>query len=243
MATIQKNSSASASAASAPASDVSALKQPTKKPRKASATKATPVAAATATATETKVEETKVGGAETAQDDVPVCERIATRVVSLVEKITTLESTFVAEVKDLKSELKALQKDFVRYQKAVASGMGKRKRVKSAPTTNADGTEAPKRTSGFQKPTGISDQLADFLNISRGTQLPRMDVTRRINEYIKEHDLQNPADRRKLIPNKALHAVLGTTPETEVSYFNYQGFLKGHFISLTPAPAPAAVVV
>ena len=156
-------------------------------------------------------------------------DRITECVNSIVQKITAIENSVVVDLKVMKADLKNLQKDLVKLQKVNAASNGKRKRAK--PALNADGTVAPRRCSGLQKPTGISDQLADFLNISRGTLLPRMEVTRRINEYIKEHNLQNPNDRRKLLPNKELHAVLGTTADTEVSYFNYQGFLKGHFIS------------
>lgn len=167
-------------------------------------------------------------------EDVPVSERMTNRIFTLLEKVTHMESTVVVDLKEMKAELKVLQKDLAKFQKTVSASGNKRKRAK-----NNDGTEAPRRSSGFQKPTGISDQLADFLNISRGSLLPRMEVTRKINEYIKENNLQNPQDRRKIIPNKDLHAILGTTAETEVSYFNYQGFLKGHFISTGAAPSEA----
>ncbi|PNH12578.1 hypothetical protein TSOC_000512 [Tetrabaena socialis] len=161
-------------------------------------------------------------------DEVPLTERITTRMAALASLITRIELTVVVELKEMKAELKNLQKDVSKFQKIVATTSSKRsKRVK----LNADGTEAPRRISGFQKPTSISDQLADFLNISRGTQLPRNEVTRRINEYIKTNNLQDPADRRKIQPNPDLAALLGTSADTEVSYFNYQGFLKGHFIN------------
>ena len=205
------------------------------KPRvkKAPATKKSPVEKSTTETTDApaSLEITSATVTTPPADDMPLGDRITERMNSLVEKMTSIESTVSVVLKEMKIELKTLQKDLVKFQKISATNAGKRKRAK---VLNADGTEAPRRTSGFEKPTGISDQLADFLSIPRGAQLPRMEVTKRINEYIREHDLQNPKDRRQLIPNKELHAVLGTTAETVVSYFNYQGFLKGHFIAIVP---------
>ncbi|PNG99801.1 hypothetical protein TSOC_014411, partial [Tetrabaena socialis] len=140
-----------------------------------------------------------------------------------------VETTVAAELKELKAELKAMQKDFVKFQKVVATASSKSNKRKRA-KLNADGTE-PSRSSGFRKPTFILDQLADFLNISRGTQVPRTEVTKLINAYIKANKLQDPTDGRKLIPNKEFADLLGITMDTELSYFNYQGFLKGQYIS------------
>ena len=143
-----------------------------------------------------------------------------------------LERAVTTELKDIKNDLKALQRDMARFLKSTQSG---KKSKKSA----GGSTATTRRNSGFEKPTGISDQLADFLSIERGTLLPRMEVTKKINAYIRENNLQNPSDRRQIIPDDKLRAILNVSPETEVSYFNYQGFLKGHFIA--PPAAPVAV--
>ncbi|KAG2485355.1 hypothetical protein HYH03_015936 [Edaphochlamys debaryana] len=164
--------------------------------------------------------------------EVPLADRINADISNAIETLGNVESSFTTSIKDLKNKLKNLQKDMSKYQRIVASMTKRPKRTAKA------GDGSVKRISGFQKPTGISDQLADFLNISRGTQLPRMDVTRKIHEYIKDNKLQDPTDRRKILPDAKLHALFGTTPETVVNYFNYQGFLKGHFIN-TPPPASA----
>ncbi|PNH01470.1 hypothetical protein TSOC_012641 [Tetrabaena socialis] len=161
--------------------------------------------------------------------EVPLTDRIASRISALTNMITHVETTVAAELKELKAELKAMQKDFVKFQKVVATASSKSNKRKRA-KLNADGTE-PSRSSGFRKPTFISDQLADFLNISRGTQVPRTEVTKLINAYIKANKLQDPTDGRKLIPNKEFADLLGITMDTELSYFNYQGFLKGQYIS------------
>ena len=103
--------------------------------------------------------------------------------------------------------------------------------------------------SGFNKPTKITDALAKFLSVEKGTCLPRTDVTRRINAYIKEHNLQGMTRTDKNGIDKNDNRYINTTlpksdkrykaattlkkllvPTTDLSYFNLQTFLSPHFI-------------
>lgn len=58
---------------------------------------------------------------------------------------------------------------------------------------------------GFSKPCQLSSQLAEFMSCN---ELPRTEVVKRMWAYIKEHDLQNPKDRREIICDAALEKVL-----------------------------------
>jgi upstream activation factor subunit UAF30 len=51
----------------------------------------------------------------------------------------------------------------------------------------------------------LSADLATFLGTER---LPRTEVTKRIWAYIKEHDLQDPSDKRNIVCDVALEKVL-----------------------------------
>ena len=103
--------------------------------------------------------------------------------------------------------------------------------------------------SGFNKPTKITDALAKFLSVEKGTCLPRTDVTRRINAYIKEHNLQGMTRTDKNGIDKNDNRYINTTlpksdkrykaatilkkllvQTTDLSYFNLQTFLSPHFI-------------
>ena len=55
-------------------------------------------------------------------------------------------------------------------------------------------------------------------------------MTRLINAYIRENNLQNPADKRKIIPNSALAAILSPS-DVPLTYFNLQSRIKQHFIA------------
>ena len=91
------------------------------------------------------------------------------------------------------------------------------------------GVDQKKNPSGFNKPTRISSELAVFLQVEMGTELPRTEVTRRINAYIKEHNLQNPADRRQINCDKKLDKLL-KPKDVQLSYFNLQTYLSPHFV-------------
>lgn len=86
--------------------------------------------------------------------------------------------------------------------------------------------------SGFMKPVKISDELADFAGWEHGVDKSRVEATKFICAYIKEKDLQNPADRRKILPDDALKVLLSYDPETAkhpLTYFRIQTCIQRHF--------------
>ena len=88
---------------------------------------------------------------------------------------------------------------------------------------------ASRKPSGFAKPSLISDELCEFLGKERGTQMARTEVTKFLTGYIKEHDLQDPTNRRHILPDDALKSLLKVDDKDEVTYFNLQKFMKGHY--------------
>ncbi|KAL0049479.1 hypothetical protein WJX82_003275 [Trebouxia sp. C0006] len=59
----------------------------------------------------------------------------------------------------------------------------------------------------------LSEPLAAFMGTDRA---PRTEVVKKIWEYIKAHDLQNPKDKRKIIPDEVLGTIL-TAPVNMMS--------------------------
>ncbi len=135
---------------------------------------------------------------------------------ALNQKVADLSNN----LKDLQSYLKAVQKELVKLAKTFS----KRTRTRSV------NPNAKKTPSGFAKPTKLSDALCDFLAVPKGTELARTDVTRRLNLYIKEHNLQDAKDKRKIHPDAKLQKVLNTKPEDNLTFFNLQSFIKHNFV-------------
>ncbi|XP_071915740.1 uncharacterized protein [Coffea arabica] len=81
-------------------------------------------------------------------------------------------------------------------------------------------------TSGFLAPLPLSDALVKFLGTGESA-LARSDVVKRIWDYIKQNNLQDPSDRRRILCDEKLKELFDVD--------NFQGFtvpklLTGHFI-------------
>ena len=88
--------------------------------------------------------------------------------------------------------------------------------------------------SGFQKPVKISNELAKFAGWSENELRSRVDVTKYICDYIATNKLQNPEDKRQILPDSKLQKLLGFNPEKAdkpLYYYGIQTYLKNqnHF--------------
>ena len=153
----------------------------------------------------------------------------------LADKIGSLASL----IKDILSSLKPVLKEHDKLRKIVERIQKKRDNARKSP-------------SGFAKPNKISDELCDFIGVPHGTEKSRTDITRYINAYVKEHNLNKPTNRRIILPDEKLKKILKINNEEEVTFFILQRLISHHFpaagsktVSSAPAsaPAPAPAVV
>jgi upstream activation factor subunit UAF30 len=135
------------------------------------------------------------------------------------------------QIQQLQTKLRALQK---RADKDV------RVAAKSAKKKRSNG--APRAPSGFVKPTLITDELATFLGKDSGTEMARTQVTREINMYIREHNLQDPSNGRRIIPDACLRKLLRVPESEELTYFNLQRYMSPHFVKKDAIAAAAEAI-
>ena len=129
-----------------------------------------------------------------------------------------------ALINALKTEYRTLEKKWTRDLKVAQKQSSKRKRKA--------GARAP---SGFVKPTRISDELAK----PSGTEMARTEVTRDINKYIREHNLQDKANGRQINPDTKLASLLKVAKTDVLTYFNLQRYMSPHFAKAGDAVASA----
>lgn len=86
-----------------------------------------------------------------------------------------------------------------------------------------------RKPSGYAKPTLISKELCFFLGEPNETQMARAKVTAKINEYVRENDLQCKINGRRIIPDTKLAKLLKVKSTNELTYFNLQRYLGPHF--------------
>jgi chromatin remodeling complex protein RSC6 len=124
----------------------------------------------------------------------------------------------ISIMKTLQSNFKVLQKEVTKERKEI-----KKKEMKHSKNN------IKRKPNGFAKPSLISDELADFLNIPRGSELARTEATSKIISYVKENHLQNPEKKKEFILDDKLKSLLKPGPNDIIGFFTLQTFLKSHF--------------
>ena len=121
-------------------------------------------------------------------------------------------SRIFSALKVVTNEVRVLQRDKVKTDRII----GKRK-ASTAPNN-------------FLTPVKISPGLCDFLGLPAGEMVSRTNVTRGINAYIKEHNLQADWNKRVILPDDKLKAILTLGEGDELTYFTMQKFNKHNFV-------------
>lgn len=149
------------------------------------------------------------------------------------ERLIKSKQELMNELKREVQELKKMQRDHEHALKE-ASKRSRKKRVRDENST--------RKPSGFASPVVVSDELYSFLEsfgVKKGDPIARTDVTRYVTTYIKDNDLQNPENRREIVPDTILHKLFGPAMEPKdpndatsplvYTYLKLQRYLSQHF--------------
>jgi len=215
---------APAAAAEPVKAEVVAVSEPAKKTRSKAAA---PVVVAKVDEVGSSLSHAPASDEPVSSDDKPSDAENVVQV--LADKIGGLASL----IKDIQSSLKPVLKEHDKLRKIVERIQKKRDNARKSP-------------SGFAKPNKISDELCDFIGVPHGTEKSRTDITRYINAYVKEHNLNKPTNRRIILPDEKLKKILKINNEEEVTFFILQRLISHHFPAagsktVSSASAPAVV--
>lgn len=81
----------------------------------------------------------------------------------------------------------------------------------------------------FMKPSMLSNRLAQFLGVETGTEWPRLRVTKHVFKYIKDNNLQDKDDKRKINPDEKLSKLLMLKKTDKLTYYNIHNYLSPYF--------------
>ena len=125
-------------------------------------------------------------------------------------------------LKTLHNNLKILYKEVLKERKELQKKSNKNNKKK----------KKKNNLSGFAVPTKITKELAEFLNLEPDTEISRTDVTSLICKYIKDNNLQNPDNKKIILPDDKLKKLFNgyLSEEDQLEFFNIQSYLKYHFI-------------
>jgi DNA topoisomerase-1 len=93
---------------------------------------------------------------------------------------------------------------------------------KAAKKTAAKKKTATKKKKSVQPKKALSKELAAIVG---ETELSRPEVTKKVWDYIKAHNLQDPKDKRTIVPDGPLSKVLGKDP---INMMKLAGKLSPH---------------
>ena len=159
--------------------------------------------------------------------ETPVVEKTVTQEVVVEDNYdhefaTVLEQLTAAQgiLKSLTTTVRQLEKRVARDRKVMQKKMkGRAKRV----------VDPNKPPSGFAKPGPVSDELRAFLKLGSDELIARTEVTKKITEYCKKHNLQKQEDKRTINVDSALKKLLRLKKGDELTFFNLQKYMKVHY--------------
>lgn len=144
------------------------------------------------------------------------------------ESFFKLVETELSDKKSLLKQVKQLKTDSYKLLKIRNLGEDKKSKGENS-------------NSGFMKPVLISEDLASFIGVHNDQPITRVLITKKICQHIKEKDLQNPNDRREILPDQALKKLFNITDaDTEpLTYYSIQKRIQRHIFK-APAVATTA---
>ncbi len=106
-------------------------------------------------------------------------------------------------------------------------------------------TTVRKPNSGFNKPVPISKELSKFCGWKAGELHSRVDVTKALTAYVKEHALQDTTNGSIILVDKdpKFRAILGFDSKQAnkpIRYCDIQTRIKGHFPKVDPTASVAS---
>ena len=157
--------------------------------------------------------------------------------VETVASVPTLSEDFtalLAQLSSLRSQLTSVTAQVRQLSKRSEREL--RLAEKNSKRSKGKGNRKP---SGFVKPTRISVELANFLGKPKGTEMARTEVTREINNYIKQNNLQDKDNGRRILADNKLRKLLKLSKSDELTYFNLQKYMSPHFAKQKPKTSSA----
>lgn len=172
---------------------------------------------------------------ETPVEEVVETPKRTRRVVdreSVVRDFDSLLQTLEDRVEQLRStDAKSRKNTGVKFVKSLTKSLRTLKKdTQKAMKMKRKTNRAKNTTSGFMKPVPISEEMIKFTGWEADAPKSRVDVTKFICNYIKENDLQKPADRRVILPDTKLKKILNHQEGENLTYYSLQKKIQHHFI-------------
>lgn len=140
-------------------------------------------------------------------------------ILDKLEMALEAQTQDLAEIKSFYDKAKTRHKQMSKYIEKLRQKM--KKPVKQKNT---------RKPCGFARPTPVSKEMCDFLQLPEGSSVSRTTVTRSLIQYIKDHKLQDQTNKKQIQPDETLYKLFGEAArEKTLTYFTMQKYVNHHF--------------
>ena len=153
--------------------------------------------------------------------------------------VTTTPSKQNIQTEKIKARINALETALLYQKKAIDISIQEVKSLKKIYQKSLNKSQKTKnkpkegrKPHGFAVPTAVSEELCLFMGKEPGTDISRTDVTKFLTEYISSNKLQNPANKRQVLPDESLMSLFGdAAKDVFLTHFTMQKYINRHFLN------------
>jgi chromatin remodeling complex protein RSC6 len=141
-----------------------------------------------------------------------------------MEKMVASLNEVNAQINDMREMFSLLDKKAKKLSHAVDMV------IKKEQKTGAK-VKKERKPCGFAVSSKVSPEMCEFMGRKEGELISRIEITKYLNKYIKEKDLENPENRQNIVPDENLWKILGEEARNEkITHFTIQKYLNKHFV-------------
>lgn len=143
-----------------------------------------------------------------------------------------LVARFDKHINFIREQIKALQAEKAKIhelQKDIKKKIVSKKSKKKKKSGNSN--------SAFKLPVKISPELCNFLDLEKGSEIPRTEVTKRLCAWVKKHPVKNDKDKRIInigcraaAPLKKIMSEIPSEDKKKFTCFTMQKYIQHHYL-------------
>lgn len=151
-------------------------------------------------------------------NNLDVLDKNQTTINEQFENILNILNNFKTQITSMHQQIKLVEKNVKREFKVLKKEVEKNK------------IKGNKKPSGFATPSKVTNELCDFMDKEKGSEIARTVVTKTLIDYIKKNNLENNENNQIIHPDEKLQNLLGIDENEKLTYFTLQKHMNKHFI-------------
>jgi chromatin remodeling complex protein RSC6 len=155
---------------------------------------------------------------EDAANNLDSLDKNQTTINEQFESILSILNNFKTQITVMHQQIKLVEKNVRKEFKVLKKEVEKNK------------IKGNKKPSGFATPSKVTNELCDFMDKEKGSEIARTVVTKSLIDYIKKNNLENNENNQIIHPDEKLQNLLGIAENEKLTYFTLQKHMNKHFI-------------